>query len=233
MTSNLLAIDTATEKFSVAIGVIKDDGSCEGTWLIEADAGLRHSELIMDSIDALFKLAAMKPEDLSGIICMGGPGSFTGLRIGFSVAKGIALSLGIPFAVIPTLDCMVRPLRSWPGIAVPVLDAKKQAFFCALYRNGRRLSADMDAGPTEIARTITGALASDQENTLLFGPGSQMLYDAITLPGKKLDRELPWGNAKTLLEIAMETGALTQGNIDYSSGPEYIRKSDAELTKNK
>ena len=229
---NLLAIDTSTEKFSTAVAAGKD------TWLFEADAGLRHSELIMDSIDALFKMAAIKPEDLSGIVCMGGPGSFTGLRIGFSVAKGIALAQDIPFAAIPTLDCMAQPFRAWPGIAVPVLDAKKQAFFCALYREGRRLCPDMDAGPQEIAQTIAGALESEQKDkvsnqVLLFGPGAQMLFDTISLEGIKLGRGLRWGNAETLLEIAIETQILTKTDTGYSAGPEYIRKSDAELTKNK
>jgi tRNA threonylcarbamoyladenosine biosynthesis protein TsaB len=233
---NILAIDTATEQFSVALCSGKD------TWLFEADAGLRHSELIMDSIDTLFKMAGLKPEDLSGIVCTGGPGSFTGLRIGFATAKGLALSLGIPFAAIPTLDCMARPLHFWPGIAVPVLDAKKKAFFCALYSKGKKLSPDMDSEPLHIANTIAAALAQQESGTsdkaMLFGPGASLLYDALTqssskafnIDSIKLEKDLRWGNAQTLLRIAEETNIL-QGSIDYSSGPEYIRKSDAELTK--
>jgi len=243
---NLLAVDTATEKLSIALAANDD------TWLFEADAGLRHSELVMETIDMLFKKAALKPEDLSGIVCMGGPGSFTGLRIGFSLAKGLALALGRPFAAIPTLDCMARPLSPLKGLVAPVLDAKKSSFFCALYRGGVKVSADMDAGPAAIADAIAAAIAdaiaaaiadetakAQAKQVLLFGPGAEMLYGKLTqLPQSSLaplaasdivlGKGLRWGNAQTLLEIAREADIFANSVTDFSMGPEYIRKSDAE-----
>ena len=233
MTMNVLAIDTATDHFSVALA------AGHNTWLFEADAGLRHSELIMDSIDMLFKTAALKPEELNGVVCMGGPGSFTGLRIGYSTAKGLALSLGIPFAPIPTLDCLARPFSSLPGIFVPVLDAKRKAFFCALYREGNRLCPDMDEGPVEIVRTIAAELSPQAgnapEQALLFGPGAELLYDRIAqlqlndlaIASIKLGK-LRWGNAATMLEMAREKDIFANSNEYNFAGPEYIRKSDAE-----
>jgi len=222
---NLLAVDTATEKLSIALAAGND------AWLFEADAGLRHSELVMEAIDMLCKKAALKPEDLTGIVCMGGPGSFTGLRIGFSLAKGLALALGCPFASIPTLDCMARPLSSLKGLVVPVLDAKKSSFFCAMYRDGARISAEMDAGPSAIAEAIASACAGQEKQALLFGPGSGLLYEKLTqLPHSPLadidilvGKGLRWGNAQTLLEIARETDIFA--NPDFSAGPEYIRSS--------
>ena len=260
---NLLAIDAATEKFSVALG------AASSTWLFQADAGLRHSELLMDCIDTLFKTAGLGPNDLSGVVCTGGPGSFTGLRIGFSVAKGLALSLDIPFAAIPTLDCMARPLRSWPGIVVPVLDAKKKAFFCALYEDGKKLCPDMDAEPVEIAEELgrgigrvshggtearrgergmgngEWGMGGDQERreaetvgqAVLFGPGAVLLYEGLQgagcdVGGVRLGKDIRWGNAETLLQIAVEKNIFANNVVDYSIGPEYIRKSDAEIQKN-
>jgi len=231
---NLLAVDTATEKLSIALSAGKDTGH-QDVWLFEADAGLRHSELVMESIDMLCKKAALKPEDLTGIVCMGGPGSFTGLRIGFSLAKGLALALGCPFAAIPTLDCMARPLSSLKGLIMPVLDAKKSSFFCALYRDGVKIRADMDLSPEAIAQTIAAATASQEpKQVLLFGPGSGLLHSKLTqLPQSPLanidilvGKGIRWGNAQTLLEIARETDIFA--NPDFSAGPEYIRKSDAE-----
>jgi tRNA threonylcarbamoyladenosine biosynthesis protein TsaB len=226
---NLLAIDTATEKFSVALV------SKGGIWFFEADAGLRHSELVMDSIDMLMRKAALKPQELHGVICMGGPGSFTGLRIGFSLAKGLALSLGIPFAAVPTLDCMAWPFASWPGIVVPVLDAKKGAFFCALYRDGKGLGPGMDAAPAEIVKAIASC-ADMQNQVLLVGPGAEMLYQKMTDSPNGLDtarikpeKRLRWGNAETLLHIARDTAIFDNNTDNYSDGPKYIRKSDAEL----
>jgi len=236
---NLLAVDTATEKLSIALAAGSD------TWLFEADAGLRHSELVMESIDMLCKKAALKPEDLTGIVCMGGPGSFTGLRIGFSLAKGLALALGCNFASIPTLDCMAKPLFSLKGLVIPVLDAKKSSFFCALYKDGKKISADMDANPAEIAAVISEATAEASsagqiKQALLFGPGAEMLHEKLTQSPQNqsaplspmvaanliLGKSLRWGNAQTLLEIARETDIFA--NPNFSTGPEYIRKSDAE-----
>jgi len=223
---NLLAIDTAAEQFSAALAAGDD------ILLFEADAGLRHSELIMDIVDMLMDKAALKPRDLSGVVCMGGPGSFTGLRIGFAIAKGLSLSLGIPFAAIPTLDCIARPFSAWPGTAAPALDAKKGAFFCALYQGGKRLCPDMDAPPDEIARAMSAAPGP----ILLTGPGAPLLYEKVYALEPKLDlnpgKGLRWGNAQTLLQIARETGCITQCNTDPSCGPVYIRKSDAELQGN-
>jgi tRNA threonylcarbamoyladenosine biosynthesis protein TsaB len=176
----------------------------------------------MDIIDMLMGKAALKPHDLSGVVCMGGPGSFTGLRIGFAIAKGLSLSLGIPYAAIPTLDCIARPFAAWPGTVVPALDAKKGAFFCALYQSGKRLCPDMDAPPDEIARAINGAPGP----ILLTGPAASLLESKLDL---KAGKGLRWGNAQTLLQIARETNCITQCNTDPSCGPVYIRKSDAEL----
>ena len=230
---NIVAIDTATDRFSVALA-----SDCGDTWLFEADAGMRHSELVMECIDMLVGKAGLTPGDLGGVACMGGPGSFTGLRIGFSLAKGLALSLGIPFAPIPTLDCLARPLSSWPGIVVPVLDAKKKSFFCAPYRDGKRIGPDMDATPREIALALADKLSPGTEHTLLFGPGAEMLYRTLDDDGTganlRLGKGLPRGNAETLLEIAIETRLFAEdGRAEIGeallAGPEYIRKSDAEL----
>jgi tRNA threonylcarbamoyladenosine biosynthesis protein TsaB len=224
---NLLAIDTATDKFSVALGD-------SHLWLLEADVGLRHSELSMDCIDTLMRQAALKPEDLNGIVCMGGPGSFTGLRIGFSLAKGLACALGIPLTAVPTLDCMAWPFSALPGIVIPVIDAKKGAYFCALYQNGKKLSKDMDATPHEIAGEIAATLTTNHYSlATILGPGAPLLYEQLCAMnmqgGITWGKNLRWGNAASLLHIARETGIITRGDNGYSVGPEYIRKSDAEL----
>jgi len=240
---NLLAIDTASEKFSVALAAQRQGG--RDTWLFEIDAGMRHSELAMDCAGELARKAGLEPGDIGGVACMGGPGSFTGLRIGFSLAKGLSLSLGVPFAAIPTLDCLARPLSAWPGIAVPALDAKKKAFFCALYRGGGKIGGDMDASPREIALAIAGGLsrleAGEPERALVFGPGAELLCRELALlpggdPGVdrakaavRLGKGIRWGNAETLLEMALEARLFEKGAGNPPAGPEYIRKSDAEI----
>jgi tRNA threonylcarbamoyladenosine biosynthesis protein TsaB len=72
---NLLAIDTATSVFSLALGTDR------GVWHFETNSEMRHSELLTDTMDMLIKKSGLGPADLEGVLCMRGPGSFTGLRI--------------------------------------------------------------------------------------------------------------------------------------------------------
>ena len=71
-----------------------------------------HSEIIFDIAENLFKLAGIKPNDLDSIAVSEGPGSFTGLRIGFSAAKGIAYGANLPIIPIPTYEALAYQLSS-------------------------------------------------------------------------------------------------------------------------
>lgn len=222
---NLLALDAATRVLSLALSVNDE------TWYFEVDAGLRHSELAMDGVDMLLHRAGIVPRELSAVLCMEGPGSFTGLRIGFSIAKGLSLALGIPFLPVPSLDCMSLPFAYWPGIVLPAIDARGGSFFCALYRDGKRLCADMDAEPGGIARAIAAARAGETEGVLLTGPDAEKLYSALAPdappPCLILDGTMRRGYGKVLLDIAKNT-EIFNNKVRPCAGPEYIRKSDAE-----
>ncbi|GHT58661.1 tRNA (adenosine(37)-N6)-threonylcarbamoyltransferase complex dimerization subunit type 1 TsaB [Spirochaetia bacterium] len=245
---NILAIDTATNVLSVALSAGHSDGAPNTRWYIEADAGLRHSEILMDMVDTLLKQGGLEPADINLVSCMKGPGSFTGLRIGFSAAKGIALALKIPLIPVPTLDCMAYSYSVWPGIVIPAIDAKKGRFFSALYRDGIRITDEKDADAAAIAGLISDALASSpdgERSILITGPDAAMLHtelqkqfsgcpDAESLPGIRpdfirLDPACRKGRAVELLELARKDAEPDIGEDNFFAGPEYLRKSDAEL----
>jgi tRNA threonylcarbamoyladenosine biosynthesis protein TsaB len=222
---NILAIDTATAVLSAALG------TPGGVRYFSADAGLRHSELLMDTLRDLAASGGIRPGDLNLVACMRGPGSFTGLRIGFAAAKGISLSLGIPLVTAPTLDCMAAPFSVWPGIVIPVMDAKKGCFFTALYRRGERLSAYMDASPGTIAGALDGA--AGDEPVLLTGPDAELLLPELAAlrgaEGLFLDPARRKGWALELFEFSRKNAIFdSEGGISCE-GPLYLRKSDAEL----
>ena len=220
---NILAIDTSDLVFSAALS------SKNGFWYSEIDAGARHSELLMDCIDELFTSSGIKPNELGLIACMRGPGSFTGLRIGFSAAKGLAMALGIPISSINTLDCLAYSLEFWPGIVIPAIDAKKGCFFTALYRGKERLTEYMDAPPEKIAEKVKSILSFPEEPAVITGSGSCLLYPflEVSIPGTRLDTQSCRGRARELMEIVKD--AKICGNCTLDSGPLYIRRSDAEL----
>lgn len=226
---NILAMDTSAAVLSAALS------SETGVWYFETDGGLRHGELLMGVIDHLLGCADLKSTDLELVGCMKGPGSFTGLRIAFATAKGLALSLGIPMVSAPTLDCMAASQANWPGIVLPAIDAKQGRFFTALYRNSMRESAYMDASPEDIAQEIATTAKKDVP-VILSGPSADLLLDKLKPffdPNRfYIDPLGKRGKARELLDIIKRTGT-TDSEKEIFSGPLYLRKSDAEITATK
>lgn len=238
----ILALDTATAILSAAL-------AAEGRyWYREIDAGLGHSELLMELADSLLKEAGFSAGDLDAVACMKGPGSFTGLRIGFSAAKGMALALDIPLIACPTLDCMAYPWSVWPGLVIPVIDARKGRFFTALYRGGRRISEEMDAEAGAIGEILLSPPSlpsppflssppSAGDPIVLTGPDAPLFLSrleaaggvAAELPGRiRMDPLYRKGRGLELAVLAKESAIMNNGKGDVYSGPQYLRKSDAE-----
>jgi len=222
---NLLAIDAASSILSIAAA--RD----EEIWYHETDDGMKHSERIMNIIDDQMKNAALKPVDLNMILCIGGPGSFTGLRVGYSIAKGLALSLAVPFAPVPTMECIAWHETETRGkkpneIVLAVIESGKNACYYAFFHGDARLTKDKDAPFAQIAEEIEKFKNADAENIILTGPGSFLLYDFLPQDYKKkiVFNYKKKGYAKEIISIAKNKKNLENNFTDYIySGPEYIR----------
>jgi tRNA threonylcarbamoyladenosine biosynthesis protein TsaB len=219
---NLLAIDASCSVLSVAVSRERD------YYYSQTEAGMKHSELVMEIINGQMEKADMKPADLNGILCMGGPGSFTGLRIGFSIAKGLALSLSIPFVPVPTLECIAF---SAIGLSLPVIQARKGAYFYSLFNDGRRITEDSDGGINQITEVIVKN-SHENKNINITGPAAEEIYGALSEDLKSLCicscNSL--GYAVELIKLAKNKDLFSTDNTAYLySGPEYIRKTDAEI----
>ncbi|MEA5077167.1 MAG: tRNA (adenosine(37)-N6)-threonylcarbamoyltransferase complex dimerization subunit type 1 TsaB [Anaerolineaceae bacterium] len=126
----LLAVDTSTQ----TIGLALYDGAQvagEMTWQTKT----HHTVELAPAVDDLLKRCNVKPTDLQAIACGLGPGSFTSLRIGLALAKGMALSLKIPLLGIPTLDYLAaqQPLLNMPMAAI--LPAGRSRLAVGWYEN--------------------------------------------------------------------------------------------------
>jgi len=231
---NILAIDSSSNILSIALET--------DTQILheEIDKVYGHSEYLMECADSLCKSAGIRPSDLNMVACMKGPGSFTGLRIGFSTAKGIAYALGIPLIAVPTLDCLAHPYSTRPGLILPVLDAKKGCFFAAFYRAGERLTDVFDASPGELLKIKSNIMVSAVEPVFLTGAGAKLFLSRLegvsqgdsintkeTIENINLDNEFARGRAIELLNIAINAKLEKKSDID--GAPVYLRKSDAEL----
>lgn len=212
-----LAFDTSTTVLSIALQ--NDNKFYEETRIV----GLNHSEKLLPLIDKLFDEAELEPGRLDVVICTKGPGSFTGLRIGMSTAKGIATGAPCSLVSVSTLDVLaIHPFIEYVTV-VPVIDAKKNHFYAALYRDSGRFTNYLDICGEQLIELI-----SKNTPALITGPAALQFSDAADGRRISLDTRITSGTGFPLLECGVE---LWKKGIrdEKSEGPLYIRKSDAEL----
>jgi tRNA threonylcarbamoyladenosine biosynthesis protein TsaB len=139
----LLAIDTCGAVGGVALrglsgggisGGESSKGASSGVWSREL-AGRTYSEQLLTTVAELLEEAKAALSDLSGVVVIHGPGSFTGIRIGVSAAKGLAEGLAIPVIALSRLELLAR--QSGQGDSVAVLDAGRGEFYVGFYREDR------------------------------------------------------------------------------------------------
>jgi len=160
----ILCLDTSTPTARVAIL----DGSAEVRFATEATAD-RHSSHVLALCAAALEAVGVKAAELGAIACGGGPGSFTGLRVGLAVAKGLALPTGVPLHLVSSLEALALDILASAGpeaTAVPCLDAGKgEVYVGAFVAGGEELvrevraacrlpAADVVAWVAELARPL-------------------------------------------------------------------------------
>ena len=124
----ILLLETATEVCSAAIA---RDGKIVASR--RSDEPNAHSSLLAVFVDQMFAEIGMKASELNAVCVSSGPGSYTGLRIGVSTAKGLCYGLQIPLLSVPTLESMAMLYYSdhpeYQGMVCPMLDARRMEFY--------------------------------------------------------------------------------------------------------
>jgi tRNA threonylcarbamoyladenosine biosynthesis protein TsaB len=125
----ILNIETATKNCSVAIA---QDGK---TLLCKqiAESGYSHAEKLHVFIEELLLELQLNYKDLNAIAVSQGPGSYTGLRIGISAAKGLCYALDIPLIAVDTLEILARQLQVSEGYIVPMIDARRMEVYSTIF----------------------------------------------------------------------------------------------------
>lgn len=150
---NLLAIDTSTKYFSLAIA--KDD---KITAQFHRPIGERLSRLILPIIDRQLKKAGIPFRKIDCLAAGIGPGSFTGLRVGIAAIKGLAFARCLPVAGIISLDALALTQAKRDGAYIcPIVDAKRKLIYSALYRSDsslRRIRRYLLVSVEDLLKTI-------------------------------------------------------------------------------
>ncbi|MFC5681666.1 tRNA (adenosine(37)-N6)-threonylcarbamoyltransferase complex dimerization subunit type 1 TsaB [Flavobacterium sp. MAHUQ-51] len=125
----ILNIETATKQCSVSIAKEGKTIVCKEV----AEEGYSHAERLHVFIEDCVKEAGISYKDLAAIAVSQGPGSYTGLRIGVSAAKGLCYALGIPLIAVDTLKALAAQVKVTSGVIVPMLDARRMEVYSAVF----------------------------------------------------------------------------------------------------
>jgi tRNA threonylcarbamoyladenosine biosynthesis protein TsaB len=223
---NLLAVDTSTPTGGVA--VVQNDRVVAA---IQVTSKKTHARRVMSAIDTALHMALMDVGQLDGYVVTVGPGSFTGLRIGISAVKGLGFATNKPAAGVSTLEVLAYPFAWFPHLVCPMLDARKEQVYSALYQWGgngpsEKIAPECVVDPAGWLDTIDG-------QCLFVGDGA-MLYRRL-IEDKLGGRAMFAPPCLNTLQVAVvaEIGLkeFEKGNgVDVAHlAPRYIRSSDAEI----
>jgi tRNA threonylcarbamoyladenosine biosynthesis protein TsaB len=217
-TMYLLGIDTCGPSGSVAVGRLIA-GRCEVIAQREL-AGRTYSATLISAAEALLKGQEIRLRDVGCIVAVNGPGSFTGVRVGLSAAKGLAEGAGIPVVAVSRLEV----LADKAGVSSAALDAHRHEVFLRIAEPGSAEIREFLAGSGELARLdppSTIAVCDESAATLLL----------LAWPAMQLVRAAPPSAADALPVAAPAIGARNFAVLALLDG-HYLRRSDAEIFGN-
>ncbi len=229
-TGPVLGLETGGPQASLAI-------CSQGTLLAAATPARRaHGESVVGEIDAMLRRCGLTLRDLTAVAVGIGPGSFTGLRIALSYAKGVALATRCAVIGVPSLDALALCALELPDLApqaifCPILDARKGEVYAALYRgveNGlEKLSGEFLANPQDLTRQIEGTAVFFGDGTATYG---KLLKEGVDA-SRVVVADLAAAPPPAALVAELGAVAVAHGRVDAlgSLQPLYVRPSEAEL----
>jgi tRNA threonylcarbamoyladenosine biosynthesis protein TsaB len=223
----VLAIDSATPVAGVAL--VAEDRVIKEIFL---NYRRTHSQTLMVMVNEVLRETETSLADLDGIAVTSGPGSFTGLRIGMATAKGLALGSGRALVGIPTLDALAYNLCMFEGYICPLLDARKNEVYTALYQGQggqvERISEYRACSPSELVEDVC---SRGIERVAVLGDGARRYQEHMESLGSRVIRPpanlcLPRASSVGLLAVSR----LQRGESDqvHDLIPVYVRLSEAE-----
>ena len=195
------------------------------------NTGLTHSVTLLPMAEELLKRCSLTLKDVDVIAAAAGPGSFTGLRICVSAAKGLAWALEKPCAKVSTLEGMAWNAVAVPGRICPVMDARRSQVYNALFSSDgetiTRLAPDRAISLEDLAEE----LRQTGEPQFLLGDGGKLALDDLRARGLEvrlapegLRYQHAWGVARAGLRLARAGELVSAADLI----PDYHRLSQAE-----
>ena len=224
----ILAIDTSSK--SACIALLRDDDILSEVFL---NLDVNHSVVLLPALHHLLRLSRIEPDEIDLFACTMGPGSFTGLRVGASTVKGLALATGKPIAGVSSLEALAFNIEGREIPVCPMLDARKGQVYTALYRTGQDYTLETMKGErvTDVRQFLRGI----DEEVIFVGDGSVKYADLIMemLPGKSFFAAGCHQHVRASVVGVLGRRKYVEGDVldSVTFAPVYIRPSDAEMKR--
>ena len=216
--AKILNIETSTTVCSIAIGI---DGTCVS--LNEVNEGYSHAEQIELLIEKSLKEAKVNIKELDAISVSKGPGSYTGLRIGVSIAKGLCFGLNIPLISIPTLEAMAyhpKILAHTTSFKVPMLDARRMEVYACILNESADVYQETSAvviDENSFTKTLT------DHKLLFFGPGMEKCKTQLSIHENAFFEDDILPSAQQMVQISEEKRSKNQVEDTAYFEPFYLK----------
>ncbi len=223
----ILAFDSTAKAASVAVS---DGERLLADYTI--DNGLTQSELLLPMAQNVLKSLGLGFDEVDAFAASVGPGSFTGVRIGVSLVKGLAFAKNKPCISVSTIEALAENIAPLEGILVPTMDARRGQVYTALFesKDGKteRLSDDMAIPISELADMLS---AYGERDIYLSGDGYKTAREGLTALGVKV-KETPElllrENAYSVARVAYRKYLAGEVLTDREISPTYLRVPQAE-----
>ena len=227
----ILAIESSGPVASAAIAT-------EEKILGEFDLNLKltHSQTLLPMVDEVVKITATDLNEVDAIAVSGGPGSFTGLRIGSATAKGLGLALKKPIVAVPTTQTIAANIFGFSGNIVPLMDARRNQVYTGIYKNnGDGFVTIKDQTATSIDE-IVEIINNMQESVIFLGDGvpvfREVLLEKIKVPMQFAPINMNVQKAGSLAVRAIQLFKEGKAVDAAQHVPDYLRLSQAERERN-
>lgn len=226
----ILAFETSAKAASVAL---MENGKLLGESY--QNTGLTHSQTLMVMAEDLLKACSLTAADVEAVAVAAGPGSFTGVRIGVAAAKGFAWGGELPCYGVSTLEAMARNLGQYAGFVVPVMDARRNQVYTAVFQAEKgkltRVREDMAISLEELKEIIKNLT----ESVFLVGDGAVLCYNTLLEEVPNLVLPPEHRMHQRAAGVALAAQAMVDAGIPGEGAsliPNYLRLSQAERERN-
>jgi tRNA threonylcarbamoyl adenosine modification protein YeaZ len=209
----VLGLETAGEHGCV--GLVQDDRVLSE---IVFHAAMKHGERLLPAVEAALELAEVQKRDLELIVASVGPGSFTGLRIGLSMAKGLARALEVPLVGVSAFEAYVQRAAFWPGPVWVLLPDRRDWIYAAGYEAGQVAHAPQ---ALPLGEFLEGLKASGR--VLFIGPGAELYHDALEGYGVVASSAMNRPSGVQIAQLGLESYRRKGGDELYTLEPLYLQ----------